>query len=401
MSFESSRRCALRAALSCALLAAPGPSRAGDRQWGPLTLGGEVSASIAPQDEAFFNDTGYESNPLRRLSMTLSASLTVARPLALLVEARAENFESVRIYALYFRLKPWAARSFDAQIGLVPPVFGAFGRRPYGSSNPLIGYPLAYQYLTTVRHDAMPATADDLLRVRGFGWLVRYPVGSPYPGPGLPVVDGQRWDTGVQVRVGREPLQLALAVTQGSLSSPRVRDHNDAKQVSGRVQAAPVPGLVLGLSGAAGPYSDRDLEYALPAAARGSRHQRAAGLDLEYARGHLVVRAEGIWTSWDVPALDAPLVEDPLEALGLSLEAVYRVAPGFDVAVRFDRLGFREIQGSARRDSWDAPVSRVEGGLAYAVRRGLVLKAVYQHNWRDAGPSGRRGFPAAQLVWRF
>jgi hypothetical protein len=366
-------------------------------------VGGEVSASIAPEDEAFFNDTGYESNPLRRLSLTLSASLAVVHPLALLVEARAENFESIRIYALYLRLKPWAGRSFDAQIGLIPPVFGAFGRRPYGSSNPLIGYPLAYQYLTTMRNDAYPSTADDLIQARGFGWLVRYPRGSPYPGPGLPVVDGQRWDTGVQLRVGREPLQLAVAVTQGSLSYPRVRDDNDGKLISGRVQAAPVPGLVVGFSGATGPYySDHEVGYAPPVAeSRRARRQRAAGFDLEYARGHLVLRAEGIWTAWDVPAFYAPRIEDPLEARALSFEAVYRVAPGFDVAARFDRLGFSDVQGSTRRDSWDAPVSRFEGGLVYALRRGLSLKAVYQHNWRNAGPPGRPGFPAAQVVWRF
>jgi hypothetical protein len=366
-------------------------------------VGGEVSASIAPQDKAFFDDTGYESNPLRRLSMTLSASLTVVRPLALLVEVRAENFESARFYALYLRLKPWAGRPFDAQIGLIPPVFGAFGRRAYGSSNPLIGLPLAYQYLTTIRHDAYPSTADDLIQARGFGWLVRYPLGSPYAGPGLPIVDSQRWDTGAQVRIGREPLQLAVAVTQGSLSHPRVRDDNDGKQVSGRVQARPVPGLVVGFSGASGPYySDPQVGYAPPVAEPGrARRQRAAGFDLEYARGHLVLRAEGIWTAWDVPAVDVPRIEDPLEARALSLEAVYRLAPGFDIAARLDRLGFGDVQGSTRRHSWDAPVSRFEGGVMYAVRRGLSLKAVYQHNWRDAGPPGRHGFPAAQVVWRF
>ena len=44
--------------------------------------------------------------------------------------------------------------------GRIPPLFGAFGRRGYqGRDNPLIGYPLAYQYLTSLRPDAVPATA--------------------------------------------------------------------------------------------------------------------------------------------------------------------------------------------------------------------------------------------------
>ncbi len=319
MRSNSYRRWAKGALLTAALLfTAPRAGDAGDpawQQWGPLTLGGEIAASIAPEDPAFFNDTGYESNPLRRASLSLSSSLALGRPAALLFEARTDNLETPRVYALYLRLKPWAARSFDAQIGLVPPVFGAFGRRPYGSGNPLIGYPLAYQYLTTMRSDAVPANADDLLRVRGFGWLVRYPVGNPYPGPGVPVVDGQRWDAGVEVRIGREPLQLAAAVTQGSLSYPRVEDDNDGKQVSGRVQATPVTGLVLGLSVAAGQYFDRSLDSALPPDQAGrTRRQRAAGFDAEYSRGHAMVRAEGIWTDWDLPAIDAPLIEDPVEA---------------------------------------------------------------------------------------
>jgi len=388
-----------------AVLAAPGVGFAGDlarRQWGPLTWGGEVSASISPEDTAFFNDTGYESSPLRRVSLTLSAALALGRPAALLVEGRMDNLQTPRLYAVYFRLKPWTTRALDVQVGLIPPVFGAFGRRAYGSGNPLIGFPLAYQYLTTLRSDAVPASADDLLRARGFGWLVRYPVGNPYPAPGLPLVDGQRWDVGAEFRIGSEPLQLAMAVTQGSLSHPRVEDDNGGKQLSGRLQAKPRPGLVLGLSVAAGQYLDRGLDYALPADTAGrEEQQRALGLDLEYSRGHLVVRAEAIWSAFDLPEVDPPLIEDPVAALGLSLEAAYRLAPGVDVGARFDRLTFAEIQGTSERDTWDAPVTRVEAGLQYALRRGLLLKAVYQYNWRNAGPSGRQGFPVAQVVWRF
>ena len=168
------------------------------------------------------------------------------------------------------------------------------------------------------------------------------------------------------------------------------------------MQATPVTGLVLGLSLAAGQYFDRSLDSALPPDQAGrTRRQRAAGFDAEYSRGHAMVRAEGIWTDWDLPAIDAPLIEEPVAARSVSLEAVYRLVPGLDAAARFDRLGFSDIQGSTRRDSWDAPVARVEAGLAYALRRGLLVKAVYQYNWRDAGPKGRQGFPAAQILWRF
>src|SRR5437660_527842 len=63
--------------------------------------------------------------------------------------------------------------AFDIQLGRVPPTFGAFPRRAYSTDNPFIGYPLAYQYLTSLRADALPANADELLQMRARGWLSR------------------------------------------------------------------------------------------------------------------------------------------------------------------------------------------------------------------------------------
>ena len=85
----------------------------------------------------------------------------------------------------------------------------------------------------------------------------------------------------------------------------------------------------------------------------------------------------------------------------MSVEGQRKLAPGLYVAARFDRLSFTRLSGSAARLPWDAPVTRVEAALGYSVRRGLTLKAGYQHNWRDVGPPGRGGFPLAQVVWRY
>ena len=86
--------------------------------------------------------------------------------------------------------------------GRVPPTFGAFPRRTYASDNLLIGYPLAYQYLTSLRPDAVPANADELLRMRGRGWLSNFSLGNLTPARGVPLVTAFRWDTGVQVHSG-------------------------------------------------------------------------------------------------------------------------------------------------------------------------------------------------------
>lgn len=374
-----------------------------------LSVGGEASFSLAERDRGFFDETDYQRNALRLARLSLSAELRAGRHLAALAELRSEDLDGPRAYALYLRIRPWADRAFDVQAGRIPPVFGAFPRRRYGSDNPLIGYPLAYQYLTTLRADALPADTADLLRRRGGGWLVSYPIGPAEPQPGLPLVNAFRWDTGVEVRLGDQPLQVSAALTQGTLSSPRVRDDNDGKQVSARVAWQPATGWVLGLSGARGQYLDRALAAAIPAGSSSSL-QQAWGADLEWSGGYWIARAELVWSEWEVPT-----VPERLRAVGIFAEARYRVAPGLSLAARIDHLGFNHIQappgstgypdpaGTAIGGSagWDAPVSRVEAGLAYVPCRNVILKVASQHNWRDGGFVRRQGFLAGQLVLWF
>src|SRR5207245_9034027 len=141
--------------------------------------------------------------------------------LAVLADIRSENGESPRPYALYVRLRPWAQRAFDIQAGRLPPPFGAFGRRLYASDNLLIGYPLAYQYLTSLRPDALPWNADELLRMRARGWLSSYSIGDPTPAEGVPLVTAFRWDTGIQLHAASGIVDGTIAVTTGTVSNPR------------------------------------------------------------------------------------------------------------------------------------------------------------------------------------
>jgi hypothetical protein len=363
---------------------------------GRLTLGGEVSATVAPDDPAFFNYNDY-AHSLQRFRLSLTGRLRMGGKVALMGEVLSENLDAPRPYALYVRVRPWTEKSVDVQAGLVPPVFGAFARRRYGADNPLIGYPLAYQYLTSLRNDAAPASPQDLLAMRGRGWLARYPIGDATPRAGSPLANALRWDTGVQVRVGSEPLEMAVALTQGTLSHPRFEDDNDGKQVSARLGWHPVAGLLVGLSGARGEFFSREVQAAVdPAGGRGY-FQRALGADAEYSSGYWLVRAEAVWSSWDAP----PGVEGPLRAAAVMLEGRYKLAPGLAVAARVDRLGFNRIPAAGSLVEWDAPVTRIELGAAYSLRRNLTLKAVYQYNRRDNTFSRRLDLGAAQLVFWF
>lgn len=369
---------------------------------GALTVSGEIAASLAPLDTAFFNDTGYDVYPLRMLFMSLSAELRLGGRASLMAEGVNENLLGPRVRGLYLRLRPLRGRGVDLQIGRIPPVFGSSSRRSYGSSNPLIGLPLGSQYLTTVRADAAAVNADGVLRARGRGWLVKYPIGDKTAAPGLPLANSRYWDTGIEVRFGRGPVTLALAVTQGTLAAPRLEDDNGGKQVSGRLGFTPLTGLILGASVARGEYASRGLVAALsPDRASNPLRQTSLGGDAEYSWGPWLLRAEAHYSEFDLPALRGEAGQAPVRALALSVEGVRRLGPGLFAAGRVDHLGFNRIAGSARTLPWDAPVSRVETGIGWQPWRPLTAKVVYQYNWRGEGYPGRHGFVAAQALVRF
>mgnify|MGYP001817140910 FL=1 len=396
---------ALLAPLVC--LAGPDPAEAA----GPLVLfggklrvGGLVSGTISPTDDGYFNFVGYDDygdSTLRRFRLAVNAELRLGRRAAVLTEIWSDNLRAPRVYALYLRLRPWTDRAFDVQAGLVPPVFGAFPRRRYAGENPLPGLPLAYQYLTTLREDAVPARAEELVSKRGRGWRVGYSVGSPDRGPGVPLVNAELWDTGIQARIGRRPLSLAVSVTQGTLSYPLVRDDNDGKQIAARLAWTPGPELTLGVSGARGEFLSRELTDSLPPGSPASYPQEALGVDAEYARGYWILRGELLWSRWSLPPLDDTRIETPQDSLGGYLEARYKLRPGLHLAGRVGHLWFRALPTGAGSETWEARVTRVEVGGGYALRRQVLLKAAFQQNWRDGGRVRRESLVAAQVVLWF
>jgi hypothetical protein len=364
-----------------------------------LLAGGELSGTFAHEDRGYFNATDYQHTTLRLLRASLDLELRAGERVALLGEARSENLNTPGVYGIYVRARPIPGRSFDVQAGRIPPVFGAYPRQRYGRDNPLIGDPLAYQYLTTLRADAVPATADELLLLKGSGWLTHYSMGSRAYDAGLPLVHTLRWDTGVELRLGSEPLSWAAAVTRGTLGNPLFHDDNAGKQISTRLAWRPSMALVVGGSFARGEYLSREVYRQLPH--RETARQRALGVDFEYSRGAWLVRGEAVWSSWDMPAVAAPPIDGPLTAFAAFAEARYRMLPGLTLAARIDRLGFGEIAGSRGREAWDAPVTRAELGAAYALHRHVRVKAALQHDARDGGMLRRSDtFVAGQLlVW--
>jgi hypothetical protein len=395
----------------CCVLALGGsrPARAQTLPSGPITLadgrvtiGGDVSASFGQNDPGFFNYTDYDHSALRLLILDLTASVRAGDHFAVLGELRSENLEAPQVYGLYLRFRPWIDRMFDVQAGVIPPTFGAFARRTYAEDNPLIGYPLAYQYLTSLRPDSLPANANELLQMRGRGWYTEYSIGNQTPDHGVPIASAFRWDTGVQVHAANDFMDATASVTNGTISNPLFIDDNSGKQLAGRVAVHPTAGLIVGASAARGPFvSDSAASAAVGSGHDGEFTQTAWGGDVEYSRQYYLVRFETILSSWRIPAVQAPFINVPLRALATYLEGRYKIRPGLYVAARLDHLGFNEITGTSTRETWDAPVTRVEIGGGYSLQRNLILKLSYQHDARDTVRLPMSNLTAAQIVFWF
>jgi hypothetical protein len=369
---------------------------------GHVTIGGDISASYGSTDPGFFNFTDYEDSALRMLQIDLSAAVNAGDHFAVLGELRTQNFGGVQPYAFYLRIRPWRDRSVDIQVGRIPPTFGAFPRRTYASDNLLISYPLAYQYLTSLRPDALPANADELLAMRGRGWSSSFSVGSPFKDRGVPLATAFRWDTGVQVHIDHRWIEGTAAVTTGTISNPAFSADHSGRQLEGRVVFRPVPGLVIGTSAARGPFvSASAAQSAVGPGHEGDFTQTAWGADLEYSRRYYLIRFETIISEWTLPAVRAPIIDGPLQGTGTFIEGRYKVAPGLYFAGRVDHLGFSEVTGTTIRDSWDAPVTRVEAGGGYSLQRNLILKLTAQHDVRDGGRVRATTLFATQLVFWF
>jgi hypothetical protein len=371
---------------------------------GRVSFGADVSATMAPEDTtAFFNYTDYQHNALRLARVRLVGEWRAASRLAFLGEVRVENTDRPEVAALYLRWRPWPRAAFDVQAGRIPPVVGAFARRAYGRDNPVIGVPLAYQYLTSLRPDALPATVDDLLRMRARGWQPSYPIGSQTEAPGQPLISTSRWDTGVEGRWRTGWLDLAAAWTRGAPAQPVVRETNSGREWSGRAAVIWPGGLTLGVSGAHAQWIAGSVLAALPANGRSPSDQTLVGSDVEFARGPWIVRGEWLRATFGVPTL-ASAVPSGLRASSSFVEARCRVRPRWQAALRLDQLGFSDVRDTlagAQPIAWDAPVQRVEGTIGFRARPDLEIRAGWQQNWRSGGRVTRNGVPALQVLWWF
>ncbi len=367
-----------------------------------LLVGVELTATFGSEDPGFFNYATYAYDPLRNVLTFTNAAMRISRRVELLGQLRTDGLSHARLTALYVRVRPWLAHQVDVQIGRIPTTFGLFGRSGYGADNPLVGRPLPYGYLTSLRRDARPATAADLVRMRGRGWRSAFPLGNPTPERGLPIVEPDSWDTGAQARIVRGPVEWTAAVTQGSLGSPRLADDNDGRALASRLVVRPTPAIAIGASASRGAFLSRSLAGTLDGSTTlESFRQTATALDLQVTSGRWQLRGEGMRSVWTLPSSTDAALKDGVHALGGWLEGRVRLLPGLDAAVRGERLAFSQVATATGLQPWESPVSRIEAGIVATPIRHVRLKLAAQRNRRPLGGRVRHDtLLAAQMgVW--
>jgi hypothetical protein len=227
----------------------------------------------------------------------------------------------------------------------------------------LISYPLGYQYLTAIRADALPATVDELLTMRGRGWLSNFSVGNLDPDRGTPLASAFRWDTGVQVHGETDLIDGTVSVTTGTISNPRFDDDNGRPQLAGRLALRPATGLIVGASAARGPFvTSSALRAVLPGGRTSDFNQTAWGADIEYSRNYYLVRAETLISTWTLPIVRSVGTQLPLSAMATSVEGRYKIRPGLYAAARVDHLGFSDVSGATTRPKLGCAGDALGGG---------------------------------------
>jgi hypothetical protein len=393
----------LRAAACRALAAALlllGPARARALEGPEIQWRGLLDVALAERGKA------YQLNLLTRgdaafdaYGMRLFADGQVGQRLQIFGQLVLRDQSGIYVEGAYATFTPDPERDLHLMAGKMPWAIGTYAPRSYSNRNPLIGTPLMYQYHTTLSWYAIPQNADALLAAAGTG---QHGVGYAYGGFGMPVVDDSYWDVGFTLTGSQRPLEYALGMTMGTPGwGVTGQDDNSGKTFLGRIGLAPGPGVRAGVSAAYGPYLQDALNPKLPAGKVATDyHQRLGMADLEVLAGHFEARAEAAFNVWETPTVG------DLEVTAGYAELKYALPLGVYVAGRIDAERFGKItDSSGARRTWDADVTRFEGGVGYRFDRGTIAKLVYQYNdtaaTRPGGERATSSLVAGQLSISF
>ena len=317
----------------------------------------------------------WGDNALDSYRLRLFVESAVSDRLDVFTEALYNEDVGVVPFGAYALFHPSPGRDMHVMAGLIPWPIGTWAPRANSNKNPLIGFPLQYQYHTTLSSFQLVPSRDALIADAGDGEDgTSYAFGSQ----GMPIVYDQWWDFGAVFLGSARPVEYSVGFVNGAPSWPSPgRDNTPGKSFLGRVGLAPTPGIRFGVSGSYGPYLIEDaVKSSLPPGKDAADFNQVLGMaDFEWSGGHAELRAEGYANRWQTPTVG------DLRVRGGYGELKYTLPAGFYVAGRYDIMRFGDVKDSTGTDrSWDADVDRLEVGVGYRMMKGVTAKVVYQRN---------------------
>jgi hypothetical protein len=251
--------------------------------------------------------------------------------------------------------------------------FGNFLPRRFSPQNFVYGYPLYYEYRTSLSSGQFLPDQQALLGARG----------NPNREAGLQMLARNAYFTGARFFGKLGTVGYHLGFANGSPSNPVYVNENKRLMIFGRLHLQPAIGLTLGVSAANGGYlNNAVVKNAHPNLKPEQYAQTLAGVDVEYSRGYFVFFGESVWSRWE-----SPFIRNHLEALAFSAEVRYKILPRLFVAGRYGRIQFSEIADDRDLDAdgklaepWDFPAWRLESAIGYNLSRHVLAKAVWQIN---------------------
>jgi hypothetical protein len=247
------------------------------------------------------------------------------------------------------------------EAGKVVTPIGAFPRRYFADENPLVGEPLGYA------------------------------IGDPLA---------------LQVSGGVARFDYALGVMDHPLAvNTRGVDAGSAYRPTLALGVTPTTGLRLGAYGTRGPYLGPEAIPYLPGE-EGWRDsdQTAVGAEVRFSRGYFELNGEWLRTASEVPGAD-----EAARGKSYYADVKYTWTPRVFTAVRLGQYDQPQILPPGAPGEWVVRRARsfdAEGGVGYRFTPGVLLKASYRQQWRDARTSAAQppdpGYALAiQLAYRF
>jgi len=387
-----------RSVLALALIAS-GASAASAGPLGDLEWRGQFDMVAASRGGAFAlnalnrGDTQFDTYRLR-----LFAEGPVAEGIDVFTQIMFQEDLGVTLHGAYAMWTPAPALDLHVIGGKIPWRIGTYAERTYAQKNPLIGTPLMYHYHTSLRSDRLVPSADALADAAGTGQYgpVYDSTGRGYRG--MPIIYDRCWDAGIVATGSVRPVEFSAGFVNGTpgASNPG-NDRNNGRSWLGRLGLQPWPGVRVGASFSRGPWMPDAFGTQLPPGKTVNGYQQTLLMaDGEWMFSTVELRGEGVWNEWQTPTAG------DVDVRGGYLEARVGLPAGAFAAGRWGVLKFGDVTdstGAAR--AWDQDVSRIEAGLGYRVRRGAIVKGVYQQTRFLRGSDRRESVYALQAALAF